>query len=114
MPFELPEKYNDKKADGSPKSKNTVAMYKTHLNKLATATGYTTVTEFVKHSMKVVKAINELCVRKPDEAEATYRARKRVFYSAIFMILPAEVTAKPNAFYVANKKIQDGNPADFK
>jgi hypothetical protein len=112
--FTMPEKFNDKKANGEPKSTNTINMYKTHLNKLATATGYITVAEFVKHSMKVVKAVNDLCVRKPDEAEATFRARKRVFYSAIFMILPPEVTAKPNAFYVANKKIQDGNPADFK
>jgi hypothetical protein len=110
----MPETYNKNKADGSPKSKNTISMYKTHLNKLATATGYITVEEFMKHSMKIVKAINELCVRKPEEAEATYRARKRVFYSSIFMILPPEFTAKPNAFYVANKKLQDANPADFK
>ena len=112
--FTMPETYNDKKANGEPKSKNTIAMYKTHLNKLATATGYTTVAEFVKNSMKVVKAVNELCVKKDEEAEATFRARKRVFYSAIFMILPQEVSSRPNAFYVANKKIQDGNPADFK
>ena len=112
--FTMPETYNDKKANGEPKSKNTIAMYKTHLNKLATATGYTTVAEFVKNSMKVVKAVNELCTRKDDEPEATFRSRKRVFYSAIFMILPQEVSSRPNAFYVANKKIQDGNPADFK
>ena len=112
--FTLPETYNKMKADGSPKSKNTIAMYKTHLNKLAMTTGYTTVEEFVKHSMKVVKAINELCVKKDEEAEATFRARKRVFYSACFMVLPTDFLSRPNAYYVANKKLQDGNPADFK
>ena len=114
MPFTLPETYNKNKADGSPKSKNTISMYRTHLNKLATATGYTTVAEFMKHSMKIVKAINDICVRKPEEAEATFRARKRVFYSACFMVLPTDFLSRPNAYYVANKKLQDGNPADFK
>jgi hypothetical protein len=112
--FTMPETYNDKKANGESKSKNTVAMYKTHLNKIAKASGYTTVEEFVKHGAKVVKAINELCTKKENESEVAFKARKRVFYSAIFMILPKEVLAKSNAFYVANKKLQDAPPSDFK
>ena len=110
----MPEEYNTTKANGEPKSKNTIAMYKTHLNKVAKASGYTTTEEIVKHSMKVVKAINELCTKTEAESEAAFRARKRVYYSAIFMVLPKEVVAKPNAFYAANKKLQDAPPSDFK
>ena len=112
--FTMPETYNATKANGEPKSKNTIAMYKTHLNKVAKASGYTTTEEFVKHAAKVVKAINELCTKTETESEVAFRARKRVYYSAIFMILPKEILAKPNAFYVANKKLQDAPPADFK
>lgn len=111
--FTMPETYNDKKADGEPKSKNTVAMYKTHLNKIAKATGFTTVEEFVKNTAKVNKAISELCP-KGEESEVMYRSKKRVYYSAIFMVLPPDVLAKKNAFYLANKKLQDGRPEDFK
>jgi hypothetical protein len=112
--FTMPETYNGMKANGEPKSKNTIAMYKTHLNKISNATGYTTVEEFVAHITSIVKAIDAICVQKDDESDATFRSRKRVFYSAIFMVLPAEMTSQPNAFYLANKKLQDGNPADFK
>jgi hypothetical protein len=114
MPFTLPDNYNKNKADGSPKSDNTIKMYKTHLNKISNATGYTTVEEFVEHIKTVVKAIDAICVQKEGEPDATFRSRKRVFYSAIFMVLPASMTSQPNAFYLANKKLQDGNPADFK
>jgi hypothetical protein len=112
--FTLPETYNSTKANGDPKSKTTIAMYKTHLNKISTATGYTTVEEFVKHPSKVVKAINEICAKKENESEVAFRSRKRVFYSAVFMVLPKEIVSKPNAFYLANKKLQDAPPSDFK
>lgn len=110
----MPESYNGMKANGEPKSKNTIAMYKTHLNKIANATGYTTVEEFVEHIKTVVKAIDAICVQKEGEPDATFRSRKRVFYSAIFMVLPPEISSQPNDYYLANKKLQDGNPADFK
>lgn len=114
MPFTMPDSYNKMKANGEPKSTNTIAMYKTHLNKIANATGYTTVEEFIEHITVIVKTIDKICVQKDDEADATFRSRKRVFYSAIFMILPPEMSSQPNDFYLANRKLQDGNPADFK
>jgi len=114
MPFILPEDYNKMKANGEPKSQNTINMYKTNLNKISDETGYTTVAELVKNSRKTIKAINDICVKKPNETAAVFKARKRVFYSAIFMVLPADVLATPNQFYLANKKIQDANPEDFK
>lgn len=110
----MPDNYNKLKANGEPKSTNTIAMYRTHLNKLANATGYTTVEEFIANIKTVVKAIDAICVQKEGEALATFRSRKRVFYSAVFMVLPASMTSQPNGFYLANKKLQDGNPADFK
>jgi len=111
--FTMPDNYNKMKANGEEKSKTTIAMYKTHLNKIAKATGFTTVEEFVKNTAKVNKAISELCP-KGDESDVMHRSKKRVYYSAIFMVLPPDVLAKKNAFYLANKKLQDAPPADFK
>jgi hypothetical protein len=55
-----------------------------------------------------------LTEKKPDETDAKHLSRARVFYSAIFMVLPKKYMEKPNPFYRANKKYQEGNPADFK
>jgi len=114
MPFTMPDTYNTSTKRGAPKSKATIAAYKTHLNRIADATGLTTVREFVGASRKVISAINKMCVKRDDESAVSFQGRKRVYYSAIFMVLPPEVLAKPNAFYKANKKLQDSNPADFK
>ena len=111
--FTMPDNYNGMKANGEEKSKNTIIMYRTHLNKIANATGFTTIAEFTKNSRKVVKAIDEICPQG-DESDVIYRSKKRVYYSAIFMVLPKEVLARRNAFYLANKKIQDGKPSSFK
>jgi hypothetical protein len=111
--FVMPDTYNEMKADGQPKSKNTIAMYKTHLNKISNATGFSTIAEFTKNSKKVIKAIDEICPQG-NESDVIYRSKKRVYYSALFMVLPPEVLAKKNAFYLANKKVQDGKPSSFK
>ena len=109
----MPDTYKDTKANGEPKSKNTILMYKTHLNKISRATGFTTIAEFTKNSRKVVKAIDEICPQG-DESDIVYRSKKRVYYSALFMVLPPAVLARRNAFYLANKKLQDGKPSSFK
>jgi len=113
MPFTMPDTFNHLKANGEEKSKNTIIMYRTHLNKIANATGFTTIAEFTKNSRKVIKAIDEICPQG-DESDVIYRSKKRVYYSAIFMVLPKAVLARRNAFYLANKKIQDGKPSSFK
>jgi len=114
MPFTLPDTYNTLTRKGEQKSKATVAAYKTHLNRIADHTSLTTIEEFVKHPLKVTRAIKEICTKKDQESDVAWRARMRVYYSAIFMVLPSEMLTKPNPFYKANKKLQDGNPADFK
>lgn len=114
MPFIMPPTYNTTTKKGAEKSKATISAYKTHLNRIAAATGLTTIEEFMKSSRKVNAAINKICVKNDEESAVTFQARKRVYYSAIFMVLPPEVLAKPNPFYRANKKLQDANPADYK
>jgi hypothetical protein len=114
MPFTMPDTYSTTTKKGAPKSKATIATYRTHLNRIADASGLTTVEEFVGASRKVISSINKLCVKRSGESAINFQGRKRVYYSAIFMVLPPAVLAKPNAFYKANKKLQDSNPADFK
>jgi hypothetical protein len=112
--FTLPEQINDTQRNGKPKSPNTINLYKAHLNMITRATGLTTVEEFMKATRKVNAAIKALTEKKPDETDAKHLSRARVFYSAIFMVLPKKYMEKPNPFYRANKKYQEGNPADFK
>jgi hypothetical protein len=112
--FTLPEKINDTQRNGKPKSPNTINLYKAHLNMITRATGLTTVEQFMKATRKVNAAIKTLTEKKPDETDAKHLSRARVFYSAIFMVLPKKYMEKPNPFYRANKKYQEGNPADFK
>lgn len=110
----MPETYNTMTQKGTPKTKATIGAYKTHLNRIADATELITVDEFIKNSRKVIAAINKMCIKKEGESAVAFQARKRVYYSAIFMVLPTELLKKPNAFYKANKKLQDANPADYK
>jgi hypothetical protein len=49
-----------------------------------------------------------------DESDEMFRARKRIYYSAIFMILPPEVKNTSNMYYQANKELQDINPANYR
>jgi|688.fasta_scaffold925651_1 hypothetical protein len=112
--FILPEQINNLKRNGDPKSSNTINLYKAHLNMITKATGFTTIEQFMKATRKVNSAIKILAEKKPDEPVAKHLSRVRIFYSAIFMVLPKKYMEKPNPFYRANKKYQDGNPADFK
>jgi hypothetical protein len=112
--FTLPDNINVMKANGEPKKPSTISIYKTHLNRISVATGLTTVEQFIKQPRKVIMAIKALTEKKDDESEAQYLARVRVYYSAIFMVLPKEYMETPNSFYRANQKYQGGKPADFK
>lgn len=110
MPFTLPMVYStlieSGQRKGEPKSKGTINVYKNRLNQIADATGVDTLEKVIKQSKRVIKFIKEIAPLA-EESEASFRARIRTFYSAIFMILPPELKNKPNPYYKANKVIQD-------
>jgi len=110
--FQMPTEFNTSKSNGGEKSAGTISIYKTHLNRLAAA-GFDTVDKIISNSSDVIKTILAF-PKKDDESAILYKSRLRVYFSAIFMILPATIRATPNAYYSANKKLQDANPADFK
>lgn len=110
--FTMPDTYNTTKDNGDPKSAATIAIYRTHLNKLAKM-GFPDVEALLADPSSVIQALKAI-PKGDDESEIMYKSRMRVYFSAIFMVLPAEVRAKKNAYYLANKKFQDGKPADFK
>ena len=114
MTFNLPTEVNSLTAKGTPKSASTIALYKVHLNKIAKATGHDTVDKLLANSRSVIAAIKTLSAKKPGESPNAHLARTRIYYSAIFYILPPDIKAKPNAFYRANKKVQEAPPANFK
>lgn len=78
MPFTLPE-------DVVPgqRSKNTVAMYKSRLNKIA-AEGYDTVEKLLKTPSKTIKAINDL--HTYDDKNQT-KAKRLEMLTAVFYAL---------------------------
>jgi len=117
MSFELPAVYStvieSGKRKGEPKSKGTINVYKNRLNQIAAATGVDTLEKVIAQPFTVVKFIKGVSPMV-DETEEAFRARKRTYYSAIFMILPPEEKNKPNMYYRANQKIQDAPPANYR
>ena len=112
--FQMPATWNGNKRDGAPKTQNTINLYKAHLNRLTAQTGLDTIEKMMKATRKVNAAICSLVPKKAGESAVQRSARARLYYSALFMVLPADYIKKPNAFYRANKKWQDGKPEDFK
>jgi len=112
--FIFPEKYNNLTNKGTEKSKSTISIYKTHLNRITALTGLDTVEQFMKASRKVNKVIADLNPIMENQSVSQRNTKVRIYYSALFTVLPEEYIKKPNPFYKANKKWQDGNPADFK
>ena len=110
----MPKTFNHLKRDGQPKTQNTVNLYKVHLNRITASTGLDTIEKMMKATRKVNAAITTLVPKKSGESAVQQSARARIYYSALFMVLPTEYISKPNAFYRANKKWQDGKPEDFK
>lgn len=117
MPFILPTVYStlieSGKRAGEPKSKGTINVYKNRLNQIAAATGVDTLEKVIARPFSVIKFIKGI-QPMADETDEAYLARKRTYFSAIFMILPPEVKNRPNMYYKANKKVQEVNPADYR
>jgi len=117
MSFTLPAVYStvieSGKRKGQPKSKGTIGVYKNRLNQIAAATGVDTLEKVIARPFSVIKFIRGLSPLA-DESDDSFRARKRTYYSAIFMILPPEERSKPNLYYKANKKLQDAPPENYR
>jgi hypothetical protein len=117
MSFTLPEVYStlieSGKRKGEPKSKGTISVYKNRLNQIAAATGVDTLEKVIARPFSVINFIKNLEPIAGENDEA-YLARKRTYFSAIFMILPPDVKNRPNMYYRANKKVQEVNPADYR
>lgn len=117
MSFTLPEVYStlieSGKRKGEPKSKGTINVYKNRLNQIAAATGVDTLEKVIARPFTVINFIKGI-EQEVGETDETYLARKRTYFSAIFMILPPEVKNRPNMYYKANKKVQVANPADYR
>ena len=103
MPFTLPP-------DVTPgiRSKNTVAMYKSRLNKIASE-GYDDVPKLLKTPSKVIKKINEM--HTYDDNKKT-KAKRLEMLTAVFYALqnvPAD-DKKKLMYYKAFQKNKDKTP----
>lgn len=88
------------KADGEPKSANTIKTYTSRLNKLSTY-GYDTVEKLLKKSKEVIKIIDDLA--GPGDNDGV-RLRKREYLSAIFFVTHTTPLKKKKAYYDAFQK----------
>jgi hypothetical protein len=117
MPFTLPPVYSTQiesgKRKGEPKSKGTINVYKNRLNQIANATGVDTLEKLLARPFSVIEFIKGIAPIG-DESDEVFRARKRTYYSAIFMVLPPEIKNTPNMYYRANKKLQDAPPDNYR
>lgn len=117
MPFTLPPVYStvieSGKRKGEAKSKGTIGVYTNRLNQIADATGVDTLEKVIAQPKRVIKFISGLSPIG-EESDDSFRARKRTFYSAIFMILPPEMKNTPNPYYKANKNLQDAPPENYR
>lgn len=106
MTFILPNKLAPKvDKEGNPKtlSKNTIKIYKNRLNKLSEK-GYSTVDELLHSPEGVIQAINDLV---PGASTPETRQHKRVYYSAVFYVLPEPYLQKANPYYQAFQYLKD-------
>ena len=117
MSFTLPAVYStlieSGKRKGEPKSKGTIGVYKNRLNQIAAATGVDTLEKVIARPFSVIQFIKSIEPLDGENDEA-YLARKRTYYSAIFMILPPEYKNRPNLYYKANKNLQDAPPENYR
>lgn len=102
MPFTLPE-------DVVPgvRSKNTVAQYKTRLNKLAAA-GYDDVEKLLKKPSDVIKVINEL--HTYEDAKVTKSKRLEMLTGVMYAL---SATANDNKKKLLYKKAFDTNKTTY-
>jgi hypothetical protein len=99
MPFEFPSTFQSTTAAGAPKSDKTLAIYRTHINRLSAETGITTIEGVVANPLATLAAIHNLTPRKEGETDNSRNTRLRVYFSALFTYLPAEYIAASNPFY---------------
>jgi len=106
MTFILPDSFAPKyQKDGSPRtlSRNTIKTYKSRLNKLASQ-GFSTVDELLRQPQAVILAINQLL---PGMESPALRQEKRIFFSAIFWVLPEQYLQRENPYHKAFQGVRD-------
>lgn len=102
MPFTLPD-------DVTPgeRSKNTVAMYKSRLNKLATA-GFDNVEKLLKKPKDVIKVINDM--HSYEDAKLTKNKRLEMLTGVMYALSSTANTDKKKLQY---KKAFDMNKTTY-
>jgi len=102
MPFNLPD-------DVTPglRSKNTIAMYKSRLNKLAAA-GFDDVPKLLKKPSEVIKVINEMHVY--EDAKMTKNKRLEMLTGVMYAL---SATANDNKKKLQYKKAFDSNKTTY-
>jgi hypothetical protein len=106
MTFTVPTKLAPKvDKEGNPRtlSKNTIKIYKNRLNKISEK-GYSTVDELIESPEGVIQAINDLV---PGASTPETRQHKRVYYSAVFYVLPEQYLQSSNSYYKAFQYLKD-------
>jgi hypothetical protein len=106
MPFKLPDTFAPKyQKDGTPRtlSPNTIKTYKSRLNKLASQ-GFSNVDELLRQSQDVILTINTLV---PGMESPALRQEKRIYFCAIFWVLPESVLKSQNPYYKAFQGVRD-------
>jgi len=94
------------KRTGEDRSKNTIKLYKTYLNKLANM-GYTTKKDLVEKQIDVVNDIKKN-VLESNGNTTVMNQKTRIFLSAIYYVLHdvsySDLTAYYELFQVSNDK----------
>lgn len=101
MPFEIPDETS--KPD---LSKNTVKIYKSKLNKLASA-GFADTSALMLQPQAVCQEIKRL---EPDAVSVNGRMRRRLYISSIFWVLPEQYRATKNPYYELFQGVKDEPP----
>jgi len=96
--FNIPE-------EAPEKNKNTAAVYKRHLNMFARELAITTVEEALAHQ----KEITEFVAKKIPDTDVSYKAKRRVFFSALFWILTNKPLAEKKVLFDYYQSIKDGH-----
>lgn len=91
--------------DAPEKNKNTVAVYKRHLNILAKELVITTVEEALAQQ----KEITEFVTKKVPDTDISYKAKRRVFFSALFWVLTNKPLTEKKEFFDYYQTIKDSH-----
>jgi hypothetical protein len=97
--FEIP---SDITKELSPRS---VGIYKGKLNDLQKALGVKNRDDLLKESKKVLEYIDKKYEEEKDKEDNT-RAKKRIYFSAIFWVTDAIALDKKKAYYDAFQKVK--------